>query len=742
MKIYTEIGSKKRFFEMFERVNKMKLNEEELSMDVNSILNQAFESLKNGELSIQKGGSSNTTVQMGENESTINIIGIDNYKNNLNFAFKLEFEAGDQEGVTSVSNVTLIQFIFNSADGTKKYELKEDELAEFNQEHADEFFDIIENFSDVDLTKTEEPVTDELYEEAIKTIDSYPIDMEYYTQRKITQFPDGKLQTGKAYADEKPTNPDVRVHADELDKFVNEMETDDTDLTMSPAGYNSDSTLEPEVDDDQPIPELSDEKIEILHKAYDNLIEKNGGNSNYSPTRDEVRAEINLMTGKKGEIKPEKTRSVSPEAEPFMENNSLDQEKEHVIKQAILNVNEKLSQLGKNVDHNELTRLVKEEANKIMEEKINSFEIVNEDELTYPDPLGKEFKPEIRYPKKRKKHSKKIMLKTKPKSNESTDLTEEEEYGDEDISGLPKVPTGWGSKIQATKDMSSEFGGKENNDTSFNKHQLPYNTEFNLNEKEDEIEDDEPETDELTVSVPAGEMNGENDAMYAEPETADGMSQEPETDKIEQLAQDKEETGEMLQGGKGDGKSPLEFDPDQVLKGMEVEIEHSDNPMISLEIVLDHLTEDPEYYTVKDTPEDSAQQNAASDTEGDKKETDVLLGFKPHNVGDEIKTDEDVDTDDNVKWGKEMLRFHKDYNTNKKTPEEPEEEKIEDKKEDELGESKESEIKQNDPATWHQIQIAKKTIRMPDGMVGVMGGMSKEEARKILTQRGIKFNEK
>ena len=32
----------------------------------------------------------------------------------------------------------------------------------------------------------------------------------------------------------------------------------------------------------------------------------------------------------------------------------------------------------------------------------------------------------------------------------------------------------------------------------------------------------------------------------------------------------------------------------------------------------------------------------------------------------------------------------------------------------------------------HQLKIAKSTLRMPDAMVGVMGGPTKAEARKII----------
>jgi hypothetical protein len=32
----------------------------------------------------------------------------------------------------------------------------------------------------------------------------------------------------------------------------------------------------------------------------------------------------------------------------------------------------------------------------------------------------------------------------------------------------------------------------------------------------------------------------------------------------------------------------------------------------------------------------------------------------------------------------------------------------------------------------HQLKIAKDTLKMPDAMLGVMGGMSKEEAHRII----------
>jgi len=53
---------------------------------------------------------------------------------------------------------------------------------------------------------------------------------------------------------------------------------------------------------------------------------------------------------------------------------------------------------------------------------------------------------------------------------------------------------------------------------------------------------------------------------------------------------------DKLPGGKGDKASPKGFDPKQIKKGLKVEREHTDDPETALEIVLDHLTEDPKYY--------------------------------------------------------------------------------------------------------------------------------------------------
>ena len=127
------------------------------------------------------------------------------------------------------------------------------------------------------------------------------------------------------------------------------------------------------------------------------------------------------------------------------------------------------------------------------------------------------------------------------------------------------------------------------------------------------------------------------------PEENPEMTDAPETDKKEVGQEDlegaierREEMGDQIKGGLGDDANPDDLDADQLLRGLEVEMEHTEDPMIALEIVLDHLMEDPKYYGEgEENPDNKAMNNAQKD--GDEELTDELLGYKPHNVGDYVK---------------------------------------------------------------------------------------------------------
>jgi len=57
------------------------------------------------------------------------------------------------------------------------------------------------------------------------------------------------------------------------------------------------------------------------------------------------------------------------------------------------------------------------------------------------------------------------------------------------------------------------------------------------------------------------------------------------------------EREDQIPGGLGDKAKTDDFDIEQVLKGVDVELEHTTDPDIALEIALDHLTEHDDYYT-------------------------------------------------------------------------------------------------------------------------------------------------
>ena len=179
MKIYTPIGSKERLAEIFQKVNKVQLNESfGQNYNPNSVLEVAFEELKSDNLTLK-----HSNTQVNGSESFVELICVDKGNNNITFTFKVISNEGDQEGVYNIDNVVLYTFTFDAANDTESIEMNENTLKQFNAQHANELIDIVSEYVDVE---SEEPA-DSLYEDAIKKIDSYP-------------FGGGneRMQTGKA----------------------------------------------------------------------------------------------------------------------------------------------------------------------------------------------------------------------------------------------------------------------------------------------------------------------------------------------------------------------------------------------------------------------------------------------------------------------------------------------------------------------------------------------------------------
>jgi len=118
-----------------------------------------------------------------------------------------------------------------------------------------------------------------------------------------------------------------------------------------------------------------------------------------------------------------------------------------------------------------------------------------------------------------------------------------------------------------------------------------------------------------------------------------------------------EYVNEFKYTGNGVGKeTPIhDVDKKELLVGIAVEFEHTDDMDISTSIAIDHLTENSEYYTIllktglvdeekaiylgnkylnvseTDTNIETEPEKSKDEIEGD-----VLLGYEPKNVGDGI----------------------------------------------------------------------------------------------------------
>jgi len=65
---------------------------------------------------------------------------------------------------------------------------------------------------------------------------------------------------------------------------------------------------------------------------------------------------------------------------------------------------------------------------------------------------------------------------------------------------------------------------------------------------------------------------------------------------------------DTIRGGRADGQRITKYDLDELLMGIKVELEHTTNRMLALEIAMDHLEEFPDYYTRLEEMEEEAEQ--------------------------------------------------------------------------------------------------------------------------------------
>jgi hypothetical protein len=90
-----------------------------------------------------------------------------------------------------------------------------------------------------------------------------------------------------------------------------------------------------------------------------------------------------------------------------------------------------------------------------------------------------------------------------------------------------------------------------------------------------------------------------------------------------------------IEGGLADDNLPSDFDPEQIVKGIKVEMEHTSDPHQALEIAMDHLKEIPDYYDrLADMEAEAKGEGEASPEDDMEAPEDSLLDPSKHWVDD------------------------------------------------------------------------------------------------------------
>lgn len=112
--------------------------------------------------------------------------------------------------------------------------------------------------------------------------------------------------------------------------------------------------------------------------------------------------------------------------------------------------------------------------------------------------------------------------------------------------------------------------------------------------EETEVEDPEMSIDDIPAGdgeeAPELDNEIEDDGVHIDLKTSDGEEIETNTEEVEDGYTD------QIEGGLADDAQPTDFCPIQIAKGIQIEMEHTDDPHKALEISMDHLTEIPDYY--------------------------------------------------------------------------------------------------------------------------------------------------
>ena len=627
MKIKPDLGTKERLFELMKKVDKNFLNES-LTPEMENILEECFDKLKNGMFKAEKGGKVETNMTT---ENGISYATIDGYISNKHCKFNFKIEGLETtDDVINVNNVKLIEFYYQEEDN--EFSLKEEDLHEFNNNHSsDEIVSVIEQYLEINIENA--PEEENLDESTLIFDPSYGEKLynlvEEFNLQNSQPFGGSKdeLQNGMGYADEKPINPKLRVKSPELEKFVSEEENNDENVANIRIN-NYPWYLK---------------KIDGTHFFMSNNINDKGMASHIEQHREEpYYADVKnwLHGGESPNGKSYYSNKGFMESFKKENQNQEDLKKKDNLKESeedkILKIAEQIySIIRESESEGTHEEEIDFEDNVLLFGYWVKFREWNE---TSTDPHGVQHYSEIsdaglnyvelinEYEKDILSPEEKLKIKNfveKWSNNTKTKMHEEENNIDENaikdkinkLIRYPKVSL----LINSFKELlkSKKYFGE---DDVFKKLVNIYSEylseifdEFNTHLSSDEIKNYFYNSTNHTFNEEVGIPKNDGSGM--------GIGRGCEENELNKPQ-------DIIHGGLGDNAKPTDFDKNQLLKGIEVEMEHTDDPKIALEIAMDHLTEIPDYYTRLDAMEKEAGvEDEKDETSPDEKITDELLGF-------------------------------------------------------------------------------------------------------------------
>ena len=170
MKVFNPKGSKERFFELTEKVNKIKINEDFGSIQEKNKrrIEMALAKLKDGSLERRKGGSNRTTVQTTADEMFVTIKGVDKDGNKFDYEFVVVGEEGLEDDIFVVDQIKLKELGYRSFNSEEVFLLDDRDLEFFNKEDNTHLYTTITRYLDVDLAE-ERPEAEEDEEGEVET---------------------------------------------------------------------------------------------------------------------------------------------------------------------------------------------------------------------------------------------------------------------------------------------------------------------------------------------------------------------------------------------------------------------------------------------------------------------------------------------------------------------------------------------------------------------------------------------